>query len=336
MNPEEFIKMMNDLPDEMIDSANDSRIEHRRKIWYIIPTVAACFAVLLMAAIYPRIRVQVPNIRSESVISGTTTQPVTNSAISGSTDTSAAYSDTKISGTALSSTDNSSLTTDSSAKTSVTETVTRTEPPAFLTTVTPAETSALLTTVTPIEPPAFSTEIPCETMCSTTQCSCKTMNDTTYTTMLCATTRETLPWQPTGEVPLWKGIIGHTETGSEPHLFCRFMTCTKEADDWTRQKYGIPKEFDFTQNQCLLIEIVTEYSNAVLIDCKSTNRGLHFTVAYLKINTAKKQIIRYAMPIPDSFAIGPENCDANYIEITDEAQLQAMETDRLVIKPISL
>lgn len=321
MNPEEFIKMMNDLPDEMIDSANDSRIEHRRRIWYIIPTVAACFAVLLMAAIYPKIRVQTPNIRIEPVISGTTTQPVTGSAGSVSTDTSAAYSDTKISETVLSSTDNSSLTTDASAKTSVTETVAHTETSALLTTVTPAQTSALLTTVTPIEPPAFSTEIPCGTTCET---------------MWCATTYETLPWQPTGEVPLWKGIVGHTETGSEPHLFCRFMSCTKEVDDWTRKKYGIPQEFDFTQSQCLLIEIVTEYSNAALIDCKSTNRGLHFTVAYLKINTGKKQIIRYAIPIPDSFAIRPENCDANYIQITDEAQLQAMETDRLVIKPISI
>lgn len=49
MNPEQFILMMNDLPDALIDSANSPVVRQKHKFWYIIPAVAACFIVLISA-----------------------------------------------------------------------------------------------------------------------------------------------------------------------------------------------------------------------------------------------------------------------------------------------
>lgn len=62
MNPEQFILMMNDLPDSVIDSANSPVVRPKHKIWYMIPAVAACFIALISAAVYPKLRMQTPEI----------------------------------------------------------------------------------------------------------------------------------------------------------------------------------------------------------------------------------------------------------------------------------
>lgn len=62
MTPEELINMMNDLPDDMIDSANQTRFRRRGSFWYLFPTVAACLMIGITAILYPKLRAQKPAV----------------------------------------------------------------------------------------------------------------------------------------------------------------------------------------------------------------------------------------------------------------------------------
>ncbi len=59
MNPNDFADLLNDLPDEMIVSANTATYK-RRPIRIYIPAAAACAAVLLAAVLYPKLHMQSP------------------------------------------------------------------------------------------------------------------------------------------------------------------------------------------------------------------------------------------------------------------------------------
>ena len=119
---------------------------------------------------------------------------------------------------------------------------------------------------------------------------------------------------------------------SEPHLYSRFSFSTGDMDAWMRTLYGIPQDFDLTQNQCLLIEIDTAYSDAVIIGCRQTPNGLTLIVAYLDDGITLNKTIHYAMPIPDDMTLEPDNCNANYLELTDEELIQEMEKEKLELK----
>ena len=96
-----------------------------------------------------------------------------------------------------------------------------------------------------------------------------------------------------------------------------------------RSLFGIPQDYDLTQNHCLLIAIDTAYSNAVIIGCKPNQNGLTLIVAYLDDSTVLNKTIHYAMPIPDNMTLELDNCNANYLEMTDEELIQEMEKDKL-------
>ena len=73
MSPEEFIQMMNELPDDIIEAANTPPVRKNIKIRYIIPAAAACIVILIAAAIYPKLKTQTPAILPESSYSEETT-----------------------------------------------------------------------------------------------------------------------------------------------------------------------------------------------------------------------------------------------------------------------
>lgn len=60
MTPEELIGLMNELPDDMIDSANRTRFRRRGSIRYLIPAAAACLLVGIAAMLYPKLQTQKP------------------------------------------------------------------------------------------------------------------------------------------------------------------------------------------------------------------------------------------------------------------------------------
>ena len=73
MSPEEFIQMMNELPDDIIEAANTPPVRKNIKIRYIIPAAAACIVILIAAALYPKLKTQTPAILPESSYTEETT-----------------------------------------------------------------------------------------------------------------------------------------------------------------------------------------------------------------------------------------------------------------------
>lgn len=79
MNGEKLYELLQELPDEFITEAAGPH--HKRRIaWRVmIPAIAACFAVIIAAAVYPKIRIQKPDITADvsSAATEQTAVPVT-------------------------------------------------------------------------------------------------------------------------------------------------------------------------------------------------------------------------------------------------------------------
>ena len=60
MSPEQFIEMMNELPDDIIVSANRTRFRRRGSIRYLIPALAACLLIGMTALLYAKFRTGKP------------------------------------------------------------------------------------------------------------------------------------------------------------------------------------------------------------------------------------------------------------------------------------
>ena len=74
LNAEKFFELMNTLPDDMLVSAVRSEPKRNRKPMYIVSAIAACLVVGVTAVIYPKLRVQPPEIREPDVtVTETTT-----------------------------------------------------------------------------------------------------------------------------------------------------------------------------------------------------------------------------------------------------------------------
>lgn len=304
MNPKSFLGMMSDISDEYIVSAANPHSKPIR--WYQVSAIAACIVLLMAAAIYPKLRIQTPEIAvpPESVAEVITTTT--------SVPESAEHSETQTATSPIQTTFNSvtaTVNTTASGVNSATVTETAASVQTDVPTATnPAQTDAAVVT----DPP-------------------KTDAPITQTAVTIETTDS--PDIPVIiEIPLWKGIVEYPERVSESHLYSRFSLSTGDMDAWMRTLYGIPQDYDLTQNRCLLIDIDTFYSNAVIIDCQPTPNGLTLIVAYLEDGTKLNKTIHYAMPIPDNMTLEPDNCNANYLEMTDEELIQEMEKEKLELK----
>lgn len=319
MNPKSFLGMMSDISDEYIVSAANPHSKPIR--WYQVSAIAACIVLLMAAAIYPKLRIQTPEIAvpPESVAEVITTTT--------SVPESAEHSETQTATSPIQTTFNS-----------VTATVNTTASAAVSAAITEIDTSVQTDASTDAKPPQTD-----ETIYTDSQKTDAPITQTAVTIETTAlteqhietTTHSVIPViieDPTIEIPLWKGMVEYPESVSEPHLYSRFSISTDDMDEWMRTLYGIPQDFDLTQNHCLLIEIDTAYSNAVIIGCQPTQNGLTLIIAYLNDGTAFNKTIHYAIPIPDNMTLEPDNCNANYLEMTDEELIQEMEKDKLKLK----
>ena len=239
MNANLFSELLTDISDEYIVSAANPHSKPIR--WYRISAAAACIVLLIAAVIYPKLRIQTPEIAvpPESVaevITSTTTAPE----IAEYTETQTI---TSLIQTAVSS---GTVTINTTASVAASATVTETKAP------------------TPTEPPETDvpvvTELPAESTDS-------------------IVTVATKPQPIT--VPVWQGITVYPESVSLPHIDCRFGLCPNDANDRLRTEYGISPEYDLTQHQCLLIDVESGYSMAAVIGGKLAPEGLSLKVIYL-------------------------------------------------------
>ena len=239
MNPITFSEILTDIPDSFIESAAEPHSKPIR--WYRISAAAACIVLLIAAALYPKLRMQTPEIAvpPESVaevITSTTTAPEI-----------AEYTETQTATSPLQTTfDSVTATVSTTASVAASATVTETKTP------------------TPTEPPE--TDVPVVT---------ELPAESTDPIVTVATKPQPIT------VPVWQGITVYPESVSLPHIDCRFGLCPNDANDRLRTEYGISPEYDLTQHQCLLIDVESGYSMAAVIGGKLAPEGMSLKVIYL-------------------------------------------------------
>lgn len=67
----EFMELLGDLPAEYIDAASNPRQKKRRFAWlrYGVPAMAACIAIVILAAVYPRLKSPaIPSVETEPAV----------------------------------------------------------------------------------------------------------------------------------------------------------------------------------------------------------------------------------------------------------------------------
>ena len=315
MNAERFMELMNTLPDDMIVTAVHAEYRRRPKLMRFLPAIAACLVIGIFAAVYPKLRIQTPEITEppESVAEIITTMTsVPELAEHSETQTATSPIQTSF----ASATVTVNTTASDAALTTVTETVAPTA-------TNPAQTDAAVVTDPPkTDAPITQTAVAIETTALTEQ-HIETTDNSGISVII---------EDPTIEIPLWKGMVEYPESVSKPHLYSRFSRGTGDMNAWMRTLYGIPQDYDLTQKHCLLVEIDTAYSNAVIIGCKPVPNGLTLIVAYLDDGKELNKTIHYAMQIPYNMTLEPDNCNADYLEMTNEELIQEMEKDKLRLK----
>jgi len=149
VNPKSFLGMMSDISDEYIVSAANPHSKPIR--WYQVSAIAACIVLLMAAAIYPKLRIQTPEIAvpPESVaevITSTTTAPE----IAEYTETQTATSPLQTAFDSVTAAVNTTASGVNSATVTETKTPTPTEPPETdvpVVTELPAESTDPIVTV---------------------------------------------------------------------------------------------------------------------------------------------------------------------------------------------
>ena len=321
MNANLFSELLTDISDEYIVSAANPHSKPIR--WYRISAAAACIVLLISAAIYPKLRLQTPEITEppESVaeiITTTTSVPKL-----------AEHSETQTATTPIQTTfDSVTAAVNTTASGVNSATVTETKKP------TPTE-SPETAAHTETEPDKVDQPISAEAP----QTTAPVITDPTQPVT-------TEPQPVTYEFPLWKGSVQHPESVPEeptPMISVRFrifpddvddfLTGTNSDNDYLLKAYGIPAEYDLTQHQCLLIDLdAYMYQDATVIDGEYMNNGLHLKIACLPDTHHDNSVIHFALPIPDDLILEPENCTADYLILTDETEYQALVTDSLTIE----
>lgn len=300
MNPTTFLGMMSDISDEYIVSAANP---HSKSIhWYQVSAIAACIVLLISAAIYPKLRMQTPEI-TEPPAAIVTTETTAQTAAETTTMTVYATYTTAVRQDA----------THQTTAATVSQTVTETVTDAF---TDPVETQT--DSVSELQP---QTE---PTMIST------------------AITETVQQQSETMTVPLWKGSVSSPSEIllNEPQNFnCLFRRFPFEQPDpffeipsrydRLREEFSIPQDFDLTQEPLLDITIITGYKDTAITGCHYTQNGLKLTVSYLKTNEISEYTVRYAIPLPENLTVEPENCTVEYVALTDESEYQVLLTDSL-------
>ncbi len=309
MNPTAFSELLADISDEYIASAANPHSKSIR--WYQVSAIAACTVLLIAIAIYPKLRMQMPEVTEPPAVVTESTAPVTFPAEPAVTTGTAAVS-AKVQTT--------------EARTSLTRIQTTATITVYTTVVTsPAETEPPETEAPVTEPPQTAETTAEQAETAPPETKPEIIPETLPQTKVPA---QALQLAEPLKAPVWKGIAirEESESPSEPNIDCRFGICPDDANDRLRAEYSIPPEYDLTQHQCLLIDIVSGCQTAAVIAGDASPNGLTLIVAYLN-QPSGFCVFRYAVPIPDHFTVDPESCRVQYIGSTDETEFQLMLTD---------
>ena len=287
------MELMNTLPDDMIVTAVHAEYRRRPKLIRFLPAIAACLVIGIFAAVYPKLRIQTPEITEPPAAIVTAETTITTTELSNRSETQTSTAPIRQTVSCVTVTENTTA--------SVIIPAAETDVPAA--TEAP-ETDAHTETV----PPVITTELT-----DTTNLAADTESEATHTVIQVRTA-----------VNIWQGESSRPELASdpmsEPQIRCRFRLSETDMDmiDGIRSQYGIPEEFDLTQTQCLLIQLETEYADTAVTGGTLTTDGLRL---YVACRNQKEPLtdMYFAVPLPDGITVNPENCRAEYQIYEDES-----------------
>ena len=305
MNPEQFILMMNDLPDSVIDSANSPVVRPKHKIWYMIPAVAACFIALISAAVYPKLRIQTPEITEPPAATVTTETTAQNTA-----ETTAVTVYT----TAV-----SMKTTHRTTADTVSQIVAATVTVAPTTKgSTPVQTVSVVQNGTkPITETVLQTEIKPNT----------DLTDQTISSTINPDENETTQAEPIIEqsisVPVLRSEPVFTEANQEAQeVTCKFHEATEEdLRTWGDEAI----RFDRSAYKLICATISGCCQDAVIVYGTIMNDDCQLLIAYLNEHNVSDPIeVRYLMAFPIEMEIQVDNLHTNMSQVLGETFFQTL------------
>ena len=293
---------MNDLPDSVIDSANSPVVRPKHKIGYMIPAVAACFIALISAAVYPKLRIQTPEITEPpaAIVTAETTAQTTaeTTAVTG-------YS------TAV-----SMKTTHRTTADTVSQIVTKTVTSAPVT-----QGSGSVQTVSVVQngtKPITETVLQTET---------KPNTDVTDQTTINPNENETTQAEPIIEqsisVPVLRAEPVLTEANQEAQeVTCKFHEATEEdLRTWGDEAI----RFDRSAYKLICATISGYCQDAVIVRGTIMSDDCQLLIAYLNEHNVSDPIeVRYLMAFPIEMEIQVDNLHTNMSQVLGETFFQTL------------
>lgn len=328
MNAVTFSQILTDLPDEIVERA--AKPSYGKPVLrYSLPAAAAGIVLLIAAAVWPKLRTELPGVTEPPAITAVTTAAVTEEAaqtVATGTYTAVMNVQTSAANTQATGTQTDAAQTVAATVTVYTTAVTEqraatarqaeTAAPAAVTETAPPQT---VPHTAPATPTTESCDVPAsEGTDSSPGIIDESVRPAAETTVQTASLRETVPfWQNIRSVP--------TSAYMETYLNASFRLCPQDANDRLRFLYGIPDDYDLTQHRCLLVNIDSGYTSAAVLGGEMTPDGFVLKVAFLD-QYPNQAGVAGAIPLPDAFTLDPEQCRLESVIVKDETEFREMIT----------
>ncbi len=320
MSQAEITALLNSLPDEWIDSAAAPQKRKPISLLRTVPAIAACLAVLIAAAVYPRLRGTTPPRVPE------TTAAVTQSVTTSVTESGQSTSQTgQPSGTVPTTASETGLSDSQSAS-------------AVFTTETTASGSSsgqqtAVTTGTAV------TTVPDSASRTTTTTTGQESTGTEHTTIEwdltgeCISTEETVPYSvPVVTIPLrrWEDITD--EVLMLPNTVTadfRLFTALPQEDDLPE---WLPPDFDFAENDCLVVSFESNCADLAVTGIRLEGDSAVLAVSCLDaVGYQDGFICCYTLKIPKNLNINRKRFRAEYRHMTDDAVFRGLVKEYLIL-----
>ena len=302
MNAERFMELMNTLPDDMIDTAVHAEYRRRPKLIRFLPAIAACLVIGIFAAVYPKLRIQTPEITEPpaAIVTAETTAQTTAETTAVTVYTTAV----------------SMKTTQLTTAETVSQIVTKTVTSAPVT-----QGSGSVQTVSVVQngtKPITETVLQTET---------KPNTDVADQTTINPDENETTQAEPIIEqsisVPVLRSEPVFTEANQEAQeVTCKFHEATEEdlrtwGDEAIRFDRSAYKLICATISGCCQDAVIV-YGTIMSDDCQ-------LLIAYLNEHNVSDPIeVRYLMAFPIEMEIQVDNLHTNISQVLGERSFQAL------------
>ena len=303
MNGEELYALLQDLPDDFITEAVVPYRKRRISLRVIIPAIAACLAVVIAAAVYPKIRMQKPDITADPAIITETAALSTISTAIQQTTGSASVTQTAADSKTTAKTTSAAVTTDPPKQETAAEAVTT--PAAAQTAMSETQPTAGTQNTGNTAVTRAATEIPVSETADA---------QAGQETIEIPDTRASSEDRPESiTIPVWsqKPIReeGVPEIMTPPNSTKCSFSVMHQAEALNQQTRELLGSLNFEKNDCLVCHLYTNCAAVTATGAEMQNNTL--SVQMNCVDAAKYQPtyeMQILLGIPKSLAVSPAQC----------------------------